>query len=515
MPAHPGRICPRAMTPGSPLSTSPPQATSPTLARNAALSLIGQILPLGAAIWAVPSLTGSLGTARFGMLGLAWLIIGYFSLFDLGLGRTLTQMVASRLGTHHEAEIERLVPTGIGLMAAVGAVAGVVLAGSSAWIVDSALHVDARLAPEARSSIVLLAVSLPIVITTAGLRGILEAHQRFGTVAALRVPMGLFMFLAPLAVLPLSHRLDAIIAVLLAGRVVAWWAHLAFCRRLVRTRIVSGRFERALVGPLLRFGGWISVSNLVGPFLTSVDRLIVGTVLSVGTVAYYAAPYEVITKLWLVPTAVAAVLFPAFAAAQATTPERVEPLFVGGLKLIGLLLFPITAVVVAFAHQGLAAWLGTTYASRGATVLQLLAVGVFISSFAQIPFALVQATGRPDLPAKLHLAEAIPYVLLLLAATGQYGLVGTATVWLCRICVDTAMLLVLAQRRTQGHSSGGLPIAFTGLAVIALGALPGGPGFRWGYAFTVVLLLPLLVYRRVLSESDRVLFRRLLPSARD
>ena len=45
---------------------------------------------------AVPPLVRLLGVDRFGVLALAWIIVGYFSLFDLGMGRALTKLVADK-----------------------------------------------------------------------------------------------------------------------------------------------------------------------------------------------------------------------------------------------------------------------------------------------------------------------------------------------------------------------------------------------------------------------------------
>ena len=69
------------------------------LARNTAWSVAGHGAPLVAALFAIPVILHGLGTDRFGALSLAWLLIGYVSLFDLGLGRALTKLVAEKLAT--------------------------------------------------------------------------------------------------------------------------------------------------------------------------------------------------------------------------------------------------------------------------------------------------------------------------------------------------------------------------------------------------------------------------------
>ena len=87
----------------------------------------------------------------------------------------------------------------------------------SPWLVHRALNVPGRCSRETLQSFRLLGLSLPFVITTAGLRGLLEAHQRFGLINALRVPMGVFTFAGPLLVLPFSKSLVPVVATLVAG----------------------------------------------------------------------------------------------------------------------------------------------------------------------------------------------------------------------------------------------------------------------------------------------------------
>ena len=63
------------------------------LAKNAALSLLGQGAPLLIAVVAVPRLIRGLGLDRFGVLSLTWMLVGYFGLFDFGLRDGLRRLV--------------------------------------------------------------------------------------------------------------------------------------------------------------------------------------------------------------------------------------------------------------------------------------------------------------------------------------------------------------------------------------------------------------------------------------
>src|SRR5438105_2658863 len=97
------------------------------LARNTAINVLGQAVPLLAALVSIPALVVGLGADRFGILSIAWVTIGYFSLFDIGLGRALTQLVSEKLGSHDEQEIPGLVWTALLLMSALGLVGTLVV----------------------------------------------------------------------------------------------------------------------------------------------------------------------------------------------------------------------------------------------------------------------------------------------------------------------------------------------------------------------------------------------------
>ncbi len=69
------------------------------------------------------------------------------SLFDLGLGRALTQLVAGRLGTGQKQGIAPLVWTSLLLIFGLGMAGGAVLALLSPWLVRDVLRVTKRFLP--------------------------------------------------------------------------------------------------------------------------------------------------------------------------------------------------------------------------------------------------------------------------------------------------------------------------------------------------------------------------------
>ena len=175
-------------------------ASGGVLIRSTAWNFLGQAIPLLIAIPALPLLVSRLGIERFGVLTLVWLAIGYFSLFDVGLGRALTQDVARKLGEGSEDKVADLANTGLTLMGIVS------LAGASCvwliapWLAYTGLHVPSSLQGETLSSLYLIAVSVPFIVTSSGFSGVLAAYQRFDVVNAIRTPAAALTILLPVVV---------------------------------------------------------------------------------------------------------------------------------------------------------------------------------------------------------------------------------------------------------------------------------------------------------------------------
>jgi O-antigen/teichoic acid export membrane protein len=163
-------------------------------------------------------------------------------------------------------------------------------------------------------------------------------------------------------------------------------------------------------------------------------------------VAYYAVPFDVVTRTLVIPTAIAAVLFPAFATSYVHDPVRTSTLFMRGSKYVFLVLFPITLVTVTIAAPGLRLWLGTGFANQSAPVLQWLAIGVLFSGLAQVPFALIQGVGRADLTAKIHLVEAPVYLPIMWWMILRFGIGGAAVAWTVRVLADMVILFAVSHR---------------------------------------------------------------------
>ena len=74
-------------------------------------------------------------------------------------------------------------------------------------------------------------------------------------------------------------------------------------------------------------------------------------------------------------------------------------------------------------------WMGKDFASVAGPVAELLLIGAWINGLAYIPAALLHGQNRPDLVAKFHALEIIPFIFVLWFLSSQFGLIGSAAAW--------------------------------------------------------------------------------------
>jgi O-antigen/teichoic acid export membrane protein len=416
---------------------------SSRLTHNTTWSCIGSAAPMLVAVIAVPRLIRGLGADRFGVLTLAWMAIGYLSFLDLGLGRAITRLIADRLALRRQREVPGIFWDAHLLLAGVALAGGVLAWALSGVLLDHAIKVPSALRGETRNTFHLIAITIPVVVLGNGLRGFLEAHQRFRAVNVIRVFVGIAGFLGPLCMLHWSPRVDITVALLSAVRIITLAAFFACCLLACPELWTRRCIGVTALAPLLRFGGWIAFDNVIGPLMISVDRFLIAGLLSVGMATYYVTPQEMMTKLLIIPMGLQQAIFPAFAG---LSREAAATLYRKSADTLLLLMLPPALLVLLFSREVLTLWLGAVFASRSFLVLEWLAAGVLINSLAHVPSSMIQAIGRPEVNAMIHVLELPLYLALAWWMISHHGILGAAIAWVARVTVDAICFFAVGYR---------------------------------------------------------------------
>ena len=122
------------------------------LARNTLYSLIGYALPVIVAIFSIPILIDALGADGFGILAIAWMVTGYFSFLDLGVGRALTKMLSEKLGRNDFEGIPSLIWTALMLTLLMGLFGSLLISLGSSALVTSVFKIPLDMHSEVEKS---------------------------------------------------------------------------------------------------------------------------------------------------------------------------------------------------------------------------------------------------------------------------------------------------------------------------------------------------------------------------
>lgn len=410
------------------------------LALNSVISLFAQGVPIIIAFFTLPFIIKGLGTERFGILTLIWAVIGASSILDFGLGHALTQFISKKLGTRDIKEIEVYIWTALLIICTLGVVACISVCLLIPAITANLMNIPEAYLAETRNALYLLALSLPLLMLNISLVGILESFQKFALIGALRIPIIFCNYVGPLLVLPFTTNLVAVVAVLVLGRFLSSVAYFIFSYRLISEFSRKIRIKLSYIKPLLGFGGWITVSNIINTLMVNIDRFFIAGLLSTAVVAYYTTPLEVLARISIIPAAIMSVMFPAFSAEFAINKARSRELFFQSIKTIFFLVFPIVLFIIFFAKTGLTVWISEAFAEKSYRLAQVMAFGALLYGLNLIYYNFIQATGRSDIPAKLHMIEFPVYLFLLWFLTMEFGLMGASIAWLSRIMLDFVVL---------------------------------------------------------------------------
>jgi O-antigen/teichoic acid export membrane protein len=483
------------------------------LARNTAFNLVGSIVPLGVALVATPYVIRGLGVERFGVLSLVWAILWYASYFDLGLTRATTKFTSEAIGKSQTKSIPAILWTSLRVQCILGTVASLLVCLFTPLLVGRILHIPAALSAESRWAFYEVAATIPFFLGAGIMSALLAGAHRFDLVNAVKIPANSLMFLLPALGVLLHYRLPGIVLLLFLSRVLMAVVLLVVCWNLF-PNLVSWRARDIIITrPMLKLGGWVALSNFLAPLIIYLDRFVVGSVLSLAAITFYSVPSEMVSRLQFIPGSISGVLFPAFSHVHGQNRGRLIRLYVRSLKSTVLVVGPVAVLLYAFAPDILRLWLGPEFSRQSCPALQILSIGLLLTSVGQIPGNLLDGIGRPDLRAKMYVSYLPPFVAILWLLVQRRGIEGAALAWSTRAGLELLLYMVVTARQlhfsARAHLQNGLlkaACACTGLAgmvllvrILAISELL----LRAIASGIAVLVFLFVIWRFVLDRTER------------
>src|SRR5512139_1671209 len=412
-----------------------------SVARHTFYNVTGSAVPIAVALLTTPIYLHVVGLERYGVLSICWVLLGYFNLFDFGLGRATSQRLAT-LAAADPAERSEVFWTSMSLSGLFSIAALAIFIPASSWGLGLLGFDTKAVAAEVPGALPWLVAAVPLGLFNSVFLGALEGRRSFlAQNLAFSLSTALTSVLPLIAALVWGPELRLLLAASFLGRLIGVSCLFLACIRAVPARSPI-RPHREQAQRLLGYGRWTMISNTIGPILVMWDRFAIGAMIGAAAVAIYTVPASLVSQLLVIPGALASALFPRLAAAE---HEEVGSLSEESLELLAFLVTPMALLGTALAGPFLVLWLGPRTGMASAPVAALFLFGLWANSLARIPSARLQARGRPDLVALLHLSELLPYVAILYFCLKSWGVAGAAFAWSLRSTADALALYLLSR----------------------------------------------------------------------
>jgi len=425
-------------------------------ARHLGFSLASLGAPAVGAFLALPTLLARLSPEAFGLLTMYWVIIGYASLVELGMGKAVSRQVAE-LGIGEDADPRPIIGTAVRSAAVIGLLTALACIPVLNVVFGTVISIPPELVAMNGDSIFWIAATVPILVLASVLSGALEARRDFGWLALIRIPTGLALFVVPAYLASSGFALPQLIAGIMLMRLLLLLLLAFRVERIWPGAVLKPAYERAQLHSLLGFGGWLTVSAIIGPLLVYLDRFILASTHDLATAALYTTAFEAVIRFLVVASAVVAVMFPRFANLSPGDQTGSGRIYTEANLYVLAAIMPVALLFIMFGNFLVSTWLGGADLDPAslATVTRtaaILSIGLVLNACAHVPQAFIQARGNPHWTAGLHIVELCAFLLYAPPIVENYGVEGAAWTWLIRSTISAILLYVMAAkvRRAQG-----------------------------------------------------------------
>lgn len=347
---------------------------------NMLASLIGYSVPMLANLISTPMLLTGLGEAAFGLQSLVSVIIGYFTILDMGLAWPVIKYLAE---DHAKNDIEaenRILSTTLQLYVAIGIVGMVIIFFAAEWFVRSVFKIPENLIPQAT-----------LVFRLAGLGFLGTMGASWGQALA----MGLQRF-------EISYGVSAVSTVVGIGvglgSVYAGYGVVGYVSVRVVVSLISGPaywlttgqffptfrlrwgMDRATLRRVSGYLGYGAIQRVIGGVISRLDQTLVGIWVGVAAAGVYSVPFLVINSLSHMIGYMLGFIFP-LASELKTLGQmvRLQDIFTRATRFVTATAGMIFCPLLVFGDIFLVLWV-PTIAAESVGVLRLLTVAGYLGT---------------------------------------------------------------------------------------------------------------------------------------
>ncbi|HVT38789.1 MAG TPA: polysaccharide biosynthesis C-terminal domain-containing protein [Gemmatimonadaceae bacterium] len=399
-----------------------------------------------------PYVVRSLGNTAYGAWVLLGSMVGYLGLLDLGVRISVTRYIARfRASGAHESS-RRVYSSALLIFSLAGALA-ILLSGALALMLGKGvLQIPPNLVSIGQVVAVLGGLNVAVSLVSGVFGGVLIGLERFDYSNAIEIGVGAVRAVAVVLALHFGYGLIMLALVQLAATLIRGGANYYLGNRLYpELGRPTWRWDPEYLRLVFAFGISASFIHVTGALMVYSDSLVVGALLPVGMITYFAIAGNLYDYSRSVPGGIALTISPRLSAldARGDRPVLGDTLLSAG-RLSTLVTLPIAVTYMVRGSSFVGLWMGPTYADLSGRVLWVLALTLWTTGGYQVVSAAMIGLNKHKGLIPILIVEALANLVLSVILVRMYGVVGTAIGTAVPRTIVSAIVGPLYVRRTVG-----------------------------------------------------------------
>ncbi len=450
---------------GTPVPLSDGVELSAKVVRGTAVLLAARVVNAACLFAFSIVMARSLGRDEYGLIALAMGIAGILEIVgDMGMNSGAARYVPFHQARAEWDAVRRIVSINVASKAATAVMLGALiylLAGLLGGFFGKPIEPLLRIA----------ALVLAMNVLGGAAQGLLRGLQRLGAMSVANTVRDLvWLGTSMVLVLAGGRGVEGAVWGYAAGAVAWAVVNLAAMAQGVRADVperaaLAERYQGAMAMTLLTFGVPVMLTNLIMMVIEWTSTLVIGYHLPVMDLSAFNVAYGMVSMPLVLTQAIGWAMMPAMSHAYGQgRADILRGIWQGAVKLVGIVLFPIAALLMALSVPGVDLLYGTEY-SGAALPLAIMAIMLFLKPVGVICLQMLAAMAM-----QLYILRAIVVSLALnvalnLVLVPAWGIEGAALSATATFVVNSALLYRVARSR------GGVALDWRGAGLTVISSL--------------------------------------------
>ena len=416
------------------------------IARNLSFSWLGHIVYAATSLILTPVILESLGEVRFGLWALVTGFTGYYGLLDMGIRPGLTRFITKYRALGDWNKLNQMASTGLAALS---------LCGGLLWLVTCLLTylapelfpIEGENATSLRWAVFLMGTSLSLQFPFFFQSAVFVATQRFDLINIISIASRLIQAVAIYFVVTAGFGLVGLAATVAVCEIGTYILRVFVALRLIpQLHFSLKHLSKTSLKDFFSFSAWATVSRFSTELNSTSDRYVVAFLLGASAVTRFQLAFTLVFQLRKLFSPVGQVFFPALAdLSELDRTQELKALYLGGTRLVTLLIVPAVIIAGAWAPTFYELWIGpTAYSGKypsAAMLTQLLLLGLLIQVPQTIGYQIFHAKFRLKELSSIKAAEALTNVIASILLGHYFGLTGVAVATLVAVVLFELILL--------------------------------------------------------------------------